>query len=272
MIISFFGARDSGKSSLIKALFPEIKVDFEEPILVRNYFYKHHVIREFSGKRPDLEFLKIKSSWKIDIAVLLLDPTNKDSLSVLKSIENIWSKAWTKIVVVTKSKSATEDFLRTAKKFSEENGGTLYIVDLEDPSSLEELEEFFRKLFKEKIEKPSAQIKYTRIKEVEEKKPLMPAKTKASKNVYTFVPKKSPLAYEEFVVTARRSLDKLALGLEGIDEVDLKILSMCNGYTTMDEIAKSVEIPIEEVEDRVKKLRQRGFIREIRTIFKRINK
>lgn len=271
MIISFFGARDSGKSSLIKALFPEIKVDFEEPIPVRNYFYKHNVIREFSGKRPDLEFLKIKSSWKIDVAVLLLDPTNKDSLSVLKSIESIWSKAWTKIVVVTKSKSATEDFLRMAKVFSEENGGTLYIIDLEDPNSLEELKNFFKKLLKEEIEEPPAQIKFIKIKEVKEIKSPKPVKRETSKNVYTFVPKKSPLAYEEFIVTARRSLDELALGLEGIDEVDLKILSMCNGYTTVDEIAKSVGISIEEVEDRVKKLRQRGFIREIRTIFKRIS-
>lgn len=270
MIVSFFGARNSGKSSLIKSLFPEIDVNFEEPILVRNYLYNNNVIREFSGKTTDLDFIKIKSGWEIDVAVLLLDPTSNDSMQVLKSVENIWSIAPTKVFVVTKAKSATEDFLRKARSFAEEHGGTLFVVDLEDSASLRDLKDFLRDLLgKEMAEKP-AQPMPEKAEKVEEAKPSKPAEKERTENIYRFVPKKSPLAYEEFIVRAKRSLEQLDVGLEGLDETDLKILSMCDGYTAVDEIAENIGISVEEVEEKLEKLKQKGFIREIRTVFKRV--
>ena len=265
MIISFFGARRSGKSTLIKSIFPMLEVDFDEAVPLRNYVYRDIVVREFSGKRTDLEFLKLKEDWKIDIAVLVLDPKNPDSLQTLRDSENMWKGASEKIVVVTKSKEASEEFLRESEKYAREIGGTLFAVDLEDEASLSRLKKHVEEVIEtSRRAQPKTEKTPRRVEERESRRERPAVEEKV-----VLVRSLAPVAYEEFIVMARKSLEEFTPAVQGLDEVDLQILSMSDGYTSVEKMASRIGVDRREVEDRVKRLKEKGYIREIKTIFTR---
>ena len=127
--IPFLGSKGSGKSSLIKALFPQLEVDYSEPRFYRDYFVgEGRYVRELSGSEETIRFLlPAMSKWRVSKAVVVLDLSKKESLSW--AVGTMPLLGWEYLLVGNKADlPELEVKVEDVRSLAERRGAKLFVV------------------------------------------------------------------------------------------------------------------------------------------------
>jgi len=226
-LIVFTGSKGSGKSSLIKALFPELDVRFDEPPYYRDYMLAGGLaVREIAGRKDTLEIITtVASRWNISVGLLVADS--------LRPIESIAEPLFLAVIggaerktLVANKIDEPQSRVQDLEKLASERGLEFFAVSSRTGEGVEDLKTWI--LTGERRVKP---------------KPLQPTILRP------------PYPVDLIPVVARKIPDKSRLTQE-----ELEIFELCDGKRSMSEIALRTGRSYGDVKKIIDLLMAKGFI------------
>ncbi len=236
-LIVFLGPKDSGKSSLIKAVFPELDVIESEPTYFRNYRYESFTIREVSGRMEVVDFLRSASVlWDIDTAIIVADASNLDSLREAYRMSPLVANSRRKALVLNKIDQAAEGAVKEGRKYAERLGCEYFPASCRTGEGISSLSSWIRGVKVVAPPKPRREII-----------PIPGAG----------IPKLDERLYTDYEL-------KVLMPGKDLDDLDRRILSLVDGERTAREIADTIGLTYHEMLARLRRLRAKGYIKDIK--------
>lgn len=233
-LIIFVGDKGVGKSSLIKALFPEVEVDYSEPHFFRDYEVGEDLYaREVRGE-PEIVDILVHSAkmWGIEKALLIFDLSNSDTLSNMDKWYSLIPPGVDILLIGNKSdlerRISEEELNILSRSFNTE----ILIVSAKTGEGLRGLAEKLAVPFKREIRKE--------IVERVEKKTVH-------------------MDYLPIPLDVRPSLD-------GLSDIEIKILKLVDGTKGAREIAEILNLEPHMLLVFLKRLHAKGKIKDLQVI------
>ena len=233
-LIIFVGDKGVGKSSLIKALFPEVEVDYSEPRFFRDYEVGENLYaREVRGE-PEIVDILVHSAkmWGIEKALLIFDLSNSDTLSNMNKWYSLIPPGVDILLIGNKSdlerRISEEELNILSRSFNTE----ILIVSAKTGEGLRGLAEKLAVPFKREIRKE--------IVERVEKKTVH-------------------MDYLPLPLDVRPSLD-------GLSDIEIKILKLVDGTKGAREIAEILNLEPYMLLVFLKRLHAKGKIKDLQVI------
>ncbi|ABL78599.1 GTPase domain-containing protein [Thermofilum pendens] len=232
-LVVFAGAKGSGKSSLIKALFPELDVRFDEPSYYRDYPLSGGVVvREVAGRHESLDVVStIAGRWRISVGVLVADASQPFQRALEPKALVVVENAERKCLVAAKADSPYGDTVARLKGFAGERGFEFFAASVKDPGSIEELRLWVLEGRRPEVRKP------------EQPRAVAP-----------------PVPVDLVPVPAPKAPGKGALS-----EEELAVFELCDGKRGLAEIARITGKSYGEVKRIADSLMTKGFIAGFKT-------
>lgn len=232
-LIVFTGPKGAGKSSLIKSLFPELDVRFEEPSYYRDYMLTGGLaVREVAGRRDAIEVIMAAiAKWNINVGLLVVDSSRPLEGVAEPRFLAVIERAEKKALVANKVDEQGSQ-VAELEKFALEKGLEFFGVSTKTGLGIEELKKWI--ITGEKIVKTMP-------------KPVPPP-----------VPK-PPLPIDLVPVVAKKTPDKSRLTQE-----ELEVLELCDGKRSISEIAMKTGKSYGEIKKMIDKLMSLGFLETLK--------
>ncbi len=230
----FVGDKGVGKSSLIKALFPEVEVDYSEPRFFRDYKVEENLYaREIRGE-PEIVDVLVHSAkmWRIEKAFLIFDLSNPDTLSNVNKWYSLIPPGVDILLIGNKSdlerKVSEEELNILSRSFNTE----ILVVSAKTGDGIKELTE--------KLAIPvKREVREEAVKRVEEEA--------------------IHIDYLPIPLDVRPSL-------EGLSEIEIEILKLVDGAKGAREIAKILNLEPHTLLIFLKRLHAKGKIKDLQVI------
>lgn len=210
-LVVFTGPKGSGKSSLIKALFPELSVRFDEPAYYRDYLASGGLaVREVASRAEALELvLTALARWRISVGVLVVDASKPIEGAVDPRFLMIIDRAERRCVVASKV-DASETYVSEVRKLAQERGLELFAASPKTGAGIEDLKSWI--ITGQRREVPEAALAQARVAPPPLLVDLIPVPVRVT-HMYQKAPDRSMLTDEE------REVLELCDGVRGIWEI-----------------------------------------------------
>ncbi|RLE66775.1 MAG: hypothetical protein DRJ38_00900 [Thermoprotei archaeon] len=239
--IIFVGDKGVGKSSLIETLFPGVKVDYSEPRFFRDYKIREDLyVREIRGDPSIVDVLVhgIKM-WKIEKALLIFDLSNPDTISNMNKWYSLIPFGVKILLIGNKSDLERRISDEDLNDLSRSLNTKILIVSAKTGNGLIELMEELK--VREEAKKVKEEVKKEATKRVEEK---------AMHIDYLPIPLDSKPS------------------LEGLSDIEVKILELVNGSKWASELAKELNLDPYTLLIFLKRLHAKGKIKDLQVIIR----
>lgn len=242
ILIIFVGPKGAGKSSLIKSLYPDLDVAFEEPAYYRDYKVGERMyIREVAGRREAVEFLQpMKRLWRPEAGIIVIDGSKPDLPTVGRKLLSLVSGSRRMALVLNKRDMAPEETLRRAEKEARTIGAAFFSTSCVTGSGVNELKSW--------IESPMVSAGLPRAP----RRRIVPIPGPS-------LPERGAKALTEFEL-------RQVLRDEGLDDLDRRILALVDGSRTVSEISNMAGLSRYETMLRLKRLAVKGYIKELKIL------
>lgn len=244
-VILIAGPKGSGKSTLIKALFPELPVRFTEPFLYRVCkISEDFCVVEVQAKDEALRVLLAAPPWRISVGIMLVDaaqwaPVNQLMLKLV-------ALAPARALVLNKADQATSDMVREVQREAERLGMEFFLVSAVTGQGLEELRKWI-----ETGERPRAELPA----------PTTPPPLPATAPAFPPPPQRAPVPVDVIPVPGRREPKEGELS-----EEELVFLRMCDGRRSLSEIASLLGLSYGKAKGIADKLYATRYLGELRVV------
>ncbi|MEM4411372.1 MAG: hypothetical protein QXO66_00825 [Thermofilum sp.] len=235
-VIVVAGPKGAGKSTLIKALFPELPVRFAEPFLYRVYeTSKGCRIVEVQAKDEALRVLLAAPPWRISVGIALVDATQQVAVNPL--VVSLFAEAPAKALVLNKADQAPPERVREAQREAERLGMEFFALSAASGQGVEELRAWIQTGERPRAAPPAPAPA-----------PLAPPPSRTAPFPVDLVP-----------VPSGKEPRKGELS-----EEELRFLRACDGERSLSELASALGLPYGKAKSIVDKLFFTGYLRELR--------
>jgi len=235
------GPKGSGKSTLIKALFPELPVRFTEPAIYRVYEAGQGVkVVEVPGRADVVRLLLAAPPWKVSVGLLLADGSQQPRAD--PELLPLVLAAPQRALVLTKLDLASPEAIERARAEAQKVDLDFFTVSATTGQGVPELLQWIMTGARPKpLEAPQP--------EAEERKALQPKVEE----------RRAPVLLADVVPVPSPRPPRAALSPE--EEV---VLKACDGRKSIAEIAMELGTSPAAVKGVVDKLFSKGFIKELK--------
>ncbi|GEM_PF-1331840 len=242
-LIVFAGDKGVGKTTLIKALFPKVEVDYSEPSFFRDYEVGGGVYaREVRGDPSVIEVLTHSvKAWRIRTALLVFDLSNRSSVFNLGRWHSLIPTGVKTVLVGNKADLAERNISdEEVDTISRRIGARYFIVSAKTGKGVDELaRELAIPVEKEAVRKVVG-------KEVGKK--AQPPAPRVIRKDYLPIP-------HDF----KPSLD-------GLSDIEIKILELVDGSRKASEIAEILNLDAHSLLIFLKRLHAKGKIKDLQVL------
>lgn len=244
-IFLIVGPKGSGKTTLIGKLFGIKDLDFKEPAYYKDYFLdEKRIVREIAGKREVVNFLQIVAKlWNIEKMIIVGNASKPGEIPESFDMASFFT-ATSKCFALNKMDIGNENAREIARTVCEERGIPLFVVSCETGEGIEDLVSWIsgrgisRKGFVEKTILPRKMVI-----------PIPSGKIPLNINGSTPI--------EEL----RRRMPEPTL-----DDVERRILALIDGRKSISEISQLLKMSRFETAVKVRKLKDKGYIKELKIV------
>ena len=239
-IILFTGSKDSGKTTLIGKIFNIEKLSFEEPTYYKDYIIDHeNVIREIAGRREVVNILRMVTRlWNIDRVIVVADASRVSTIYESLEMSSIFNSD-KKCLVLNKIDEADEKSISVAEQITKNRNIRLFMVSCKTGEGLKNLSLWIQE------------------------ETIIAHKAQHTKDIVPVPSAKIPLN-----IRPDMSIEELRdiLPQNELDDIDRQILSLIDGKRTVSNICKILSLSKFETAVRIRKLKNKGYIKELKIV------
>ena len=254
-----------GKSSLISALFPGLKVDYKEPEYYKDYIVEERLyVREMSGKDETISILiPAMARWRVERAVAVFDLSNRRSLDWMDRIIGLMK--WEFLLVANKVDIDKKEVSpEEASLFAKERGVELFVVSALTGEGIEGLKRVL-----------IGEIPVEKVVPLEDlTKPVEEAALQAEETISPLEEKKEELPSLEEVpkLMFRRDLlpipFKIPPDTEGLSDIEIRLFELIDGKKTASELARELGLDPRTIQIYLKKFYAEGRIKHLKWVMR----
>lgn len=235
-VVVVTGPKGSGKSTLIKVLYPELPVRFTEPYIYRVYeVQKGLKVVEVQDKEEALRVLLAAPPWRISVGIMLVEAAQQVRANPL--MVNLIATAQAKALVLSKADKASSESVLEARREAERLRLEFFSVSSVTGQGVEELRRWV-----ETGERPEAA-------------PPQPAAAPTARP-----PPVQPLILVDVVPVPSGKEPRAG----ELSEEEIRFLRLCDGKKPLSEVASTLGITYGRAKSIADKLFSAGYLSQLR--------
>ncbi len=249
-IILFTGSKDSGKTTLIGKIFNIDELSFEEPTYYKDYILNEKtVVREIAGRIEVMNILHLVTRlWNIDRVVIVADASKISTIYESLDMSTIFN-AEKRCLALNKIDIADKEALPIARELAKDRNIEVFPVSCKTGQGIRNLALWLQ----------GKEI----IPETKSFQETLQRRTSHRKDIIPYPSGKIPLN-----IHPDMSIDELRklLPQRELNDIDRQILSLVDGKKTISQISKILKLSKFEIAVRIRKLKNKGYIRELKIV------